>query len=203
MGICVWLREQRIIGRCLRDRLKNSPLSALEVFKLTFQMLEALRAVEEAKIVHRDVKPDNIMIDPVGNFFLLDFGIARHLTMSPLTTPSSPFGKFTLGYAPPEQFRNLQKDIDGRADLFALGVTIFECATGINPFINGSSNALEIIRRVENEQLPPLKLSCKANQSFADLVSALTQKRRDHRPPSVGDAFEWMVEILKEEGFSL
>jgi len=57
-------------------------------------------------------------------FWLLDFGIARHLDLSSLTATSLPYGKMTLGYAPPEQCRNFKREIDSRADLFALGVTM-------------------------------------------------------------------------------
>jgi serine/threonine protein kinase len=107
---------------------------AQSVLRLGLHVLEALERAETVQIVHRDVKPDNIMCDGEGNFWLLDFGIARHLELSSLTPTASPFGKMTLGYAPPEQCRNVKGDIDSRADLFALGVTLHECATGRNGF---------------------------------------------------------------------
>lgn len=203
VGVCVWFREQKIAGVTLRERLQHGPLSVAEIFKLSLQMLEALSLAEQANIVHRDVKPENIIMDSNGDFWLIDFGIARHLTMSPLTTPTNPFGKFTLGYAPQEQFRNLQSDIDARADLFALGVTLHECATGTQPFLTGASTPAEIIRRVENDVLPALRLPCKASDSFRDLINAMTQKRRDHRPTTVADGLAWMQDVIKEEGLVL
>ncbi|MFX8601132.1 serine/threonine protein kinase, partial [Acinetobacter baumannii] len=75
------------------------------------------------------------MIDLNGDFWLLDFGIARHLAMSSLTADFRTFGKFTPGYAPIEQWRNLKSEIDSRSDMFALGVTIIEASTGVNPFL--------------------------------------------------------------------
>ena len=136
------------------------------------------------------------MVDVSGDYWLLDFGISRHLAMSPLTPMTSPFGKFTLGYAPPEQLRNIQNEIDARADLFAFGVMFYECSTGRHPFRDGAANEFEMIRRVENDVLPTLQLPCKDANSLADLIRAITQKRRDHRPATVADALAWMQEIM-------
>jgi len=106
------------------DRYRRKP-----VLKLGLQVMEALERAERSQIVHRDVKPENIMQDSAGGFWLLDFGIARHLDLSSLTASGLPYRKMTLGYAPPEQCRNFKREIDSRADLFALGVTMHECAT--------------------------------------------------------------------------
>jgi serine/threonine-protein kinase len=199
MGQCIWLREQRILGLSLRDRLALGTLSPTEVLKLTLNVLEALEQAERVNIVHRDVKPENIMIDTNGDYWLLDFGIARHLSMTPLTATANPWGKFTLGYAPVEQYRNFQKDINSQADLFALGITIYECATGKHPFRDGAANDLEVIRRIENTVLAPLLLPIKASASFKDLLSSMTQKKRNHRPASIADALVWIQEIIKAE----
>lgn len=199
IGPSVWIREQRILGVSLRERLQQGPLTTDELLRLGVQTLEALAEAERASIVHRDVKPENIMVDVKGDYWLLDFGISRHLAMSPLTPLTQPFGKFTLGYAPPEQIRNVQYEIDARADLFAFGVMFYECATGQQPFINGAANEFEVIRRVENHVLPPLRLPCKEANSLTDLLSAITQKRRDHRPLTVADALDWMREIFNAQ----
>jgi serine/threonine protein kinase len=199
IGSCIWIREQRIVGMTLRDRLQRGPLSISELFKFGSQVLEALSDAEKANIVHRDVKPENIMVDTSGDYWLLDFGISRHLSMTPITPLGHAFGKFTLGYAPPEQFRNIQSEIDGRADLFAYGVTFYECATGRQPFRDGAANQLEVLRRVENDVLPRLSLPCRASSSLTDLVSALTQRRRDHRPATVSDAQAWFQDIVNAQ----
>ncbi len=192
IGEVFWFREQRIDGKTVREALRDGPFSAEDVLRLGAQCLECLVRAEAQAIVHRDVKPENIIRDEQGDFWLLDFGIARHLELSPLTHPSSPFGRFTPGYAPPEQFRNIQTEIDSRADLFALGVTMYECATGVNPFHNGARDQLEILRRVERDVLPRLALPLDGSEKVADFVSALTQRRRDHRPASAEAALEWL-----------
>jgi eukaryotic-like serine/threonine-protein kinase len=195
MGNSVWIRENRIDGISLRERLQRGSLSLPELFGLGVQILEPLACAEESQIVHRDVKPENIMVDRTGDFWLLDFGISRHLAMPPLTPMTSPFGKFTLGYAPPEQIRNIQNEIDATADLFAFGVTFYESAFGSNPFTHGATDVFEVLRRIDNYILPPLNLPCNNSRSLSDLISAITQKRRDHRPKTVAEVLEWMQEI--------
>jgi serine/threonine-protein kinase len=200
VGDCVWIREQRVIGSPVRARLRSAPLAPQEVLRLGLHMLEALAQAESVQIVHRDVKPDNIMCDQNGNFWLLDFGVARHLDLDSLTATAAPFGKFTPGYAPPEQFRNLKATIDSRADLFALGVTLYECGTGRNPFLTG--NPLDALRNIEKNVLPPLQLSITTANEFRDLVATLAQRRRDHRQSSASEALAWMREICQKENIT-
>jgi serine/threonine-protein kinase len=195
-GTFVWLREERIMGDSLRDILRGGPLAPQEIVKLGVQMLEALAQAEAVQIVHRDVKPENIMRDGKGDYWLLDFGIARHLTLPSVTPTAWPFGKFTLGYASPEQCRNVKSDIDSRADLFALGVTLYECASGTNPFlVPPPANDLEKLRRVETVPLAPLAIGISGANLLRDLIQAATQKRRDLRPRTAQAALNWMREI--------
>jgi serine/threonine-protein kinase len=174
-------------------------LSPKDVLRLGLHTLETLVAAEEKAIVHRDVKPDNIIRDPRGDFWLIDFGLARHLSLESLTATANVFGHATWGYAPPEQCRNFKQEIDARADLFALGVTLYECSTGTNPFRSGASSVLEVLHRVENDMLPRLSLDLSSADEFADFVTTLTQKRRDHRPRTAKEAFGWMQEICEAE----
>jgi serine/threonine protein kinase len=200
-GDCYWIREQRISGETLRTIIIRAPLSPIDTIRLGRDVLNsALVQAEEAAIVHRDVKPENLMRDSNGEFWLLDFGIARHLTLDSHTATALPFGKMTLGYSPPEQCRNLKKEIDARADLFALGVTMYECAMGVNPFRAGTADPLEILRRVETDPLPLLLLPIKRPEHLRDFIMAITQKRRDHRPRTAKEASEWLGEICENEG---
>lgn len=201
IGTCVWLREEKVSGDTLRNILPAGPLTAHNVLRLGLQMMEALEGAERAQIVHRDVKPDNIMCDSAGDFWLLDFGIARHLDLSSLTATALPYGKMTLGYAPPEQCRNFKREIDSRADLFALGVTLHECATGKNAFLDPPPrDHLELLKRVEQVVLSPVELPIAAKGSFRDLIATMTQKNRIHRPRTIGEAKLWLQEICESEG---
>ncbi len=195
VGTLFWVREERIVGPTVRQMLANGPFPAPLLLKLALQMLEILAAAEALRIVHRDVKPENIISNQAQDFWLLDFGIARHLDLPGLTDPAQRWGKMTAGYAPPEQFRNVQQEIDGRSDLFALGVTLYECATASNPFCDGVADPVERLRRTEAVTLPPLNLPIPQAAEFADFVSALVQKRRDHRPRTASEALLWIQEI--------
>lgn len=198
-GELVWLREQRIVGHTVREVLARGPFDGRKLLRLGLHVLEALLKAEEVQIVHRDIKPDNVMLDGNEDFWLLDFGIARHLSLKSLTGTGQIWGKFTLGYSPPEQMRNLKSQIDSRADLFAVGVTLYECATGRHPFRQPPVSDLEILKRVETLTLTPLNLAFPAANDFRDLVDAMTQKRRDLRPSSVKEALAWMQEICSRQ----
>jgi serine/threonine-protein kinase len=198
LGQCVWLRERRISGHTVRALIQTGPLDKVRVLKLGLHVLEVLVAAEQRRIVHRDIKPDNLICDPHDDFWVIDFGVARHLDLVSLTATGG-FGKYTPGYGPPEQFRNQKPDIDVRCDLFALGVTLYECVTGGNPHRQGARDAQEVNRRVESTQLPALNLTFPSARDFADLVAAMTQPRRDHRPASTREAYDWMMQICQAE----
>lgn len=200
LGQCVWFRERRIQGHSVREIIHRGPFDKGPLLKLGLQVLEILVAAERLRIVHRDIKPENLICDPSGDFWLIDFGLARHLDLTSLTATADFFGKHTPGYAPPEQFRNRKLEIDIRCDLFGLGVTLYEAATGTNPYIAGARDQLEVLRRVQSTRLPPLGLSFPSAQDFGDLVSALTQPRRDHRPATAQEAYDWMKSICDAEG---
>ena len=193
LGRLIWIREQRILGQGVRELLRQAPLPLAEAWQLGLHVLEALVAAEGVGIVHRDVKPENIIRDTAGQYWLLDFGIARHLDLQSLTATAAPFGKLTLGYAPPEQCRNLKNEIDNRADLFALGVTLYECVAGIHPFYTPPPrDQFEVLTRVETVALPRLQAG---SEPFAEFIHVLTQKRRVHRPATAQQALEWLREI--------
>lgn len=200
VGSCFWFREQRVVGQDVRHCLANGPLSKTDLLRLALHVSETLMAAENSEIVHRDVKPENIIRDSQGCFWLIDFGLARHLGLESLTATANAFGNFTWGYSPIEQCRNIKQQIDARADLFALGVTLYECNTGINPFRQGARDALEVLQRIEQGNFPRLNPKFSSGVHFGDLIEALTQKNRIHRPYSTHEAYEWILEICKAEG---
>ena len=200
IGDCIWFREQRVHGPTVREQLVKGPFSFPNLLRMALQITETLVDAEAVNIVHRDVKPENIIIDNQENFWLIDFGLARHLGLESLTATANFFGNVTWGYAPLEQCRNFKSQIDSRADLFALGVTLYECGTGINPFRDGAGSELEVLKRVEKGYLPPLKWSQPLAPEFIDFVKTLTQRQRVHRPDNVQTALEWIKEICIKEG---
>lgn len=193
----VWVREQCIEGSSLRDLIASGVrLDVDSLIKLGKQILEAVQGAEQAQIVHRDIKPDNIMCATNGDYWLLDFGIARHLQLNSLTATGNPFGKLTLGYAPVEQMRNNKPAIDSRSDLFALGITLVEASCGDHPFwIPSPPSQMEVVRRVESLDVAvDFGTSPKATE-LAAFVSTLIQKRRDLRPRDASEALAWLNAI--------
>lgn len=196
-GPIVWLREQYIPGQTLRQHLHAGPLPPRDVALLGLQALEVLSDAERARIVHRDVKPDNIMRDPSGEYWMLDFGLARHLDLTSLTASSALAGPGTLGYAPPEQLRNRKRDLDARADLFALAVTMVECLTGRHPYRDGARDAAEVARRIERGTLVVPTIPGDAGGHLQELIATMGQRRVDCRPASAVAAMTWMKEIYE------
>lgn len=199
IGDCFWLREQRIHGHTVRECLANGPLDTSDLLRLALHISEVLVSAEDINIVHRDVKPENIILDSSGDFWLLDFTIARHLTLDSLTATANVLGHVTWGYAPIEQCLNMKGQIDSRADLFAFGVTLYECSTGINPFSNGTRDLREILQRLQTVVLPPLQLTFSSASEFSDLITTLTQRNRVHRPQNAREAHNWIREICARE----
>jgi len=200
VGQLVWILEDYIDGITLSDILKKGPLDKSQILKIANDLLSAVTDAEAKKVIHRDIKPDNIMIDKDGKTWILDFGIARILDMESKTRTDAVSGPHSPGYGAPEQFRNRKQEIDGRTDLFAIGITLYESATGINPFLKDARDRLDVLKRVETEPLPRLVLPWDINAAFSDLVASFTQKYPYQRPHTCSDALAWFQEINRGLG---
>lgn len=198
MGPLIYLIEQYIDGESLTDRLAKGPLSKDELLSLAWDLVSAAANAESVSVVHRDIKPPNIKIDSSGKAWLLDFGIVRILDLDSVTRTDAIQGPHSPGYSAPEQFRYDKRAIDGRADLFAIGVVIYESATGANPFLLGAQSKAEVLARVEQLPLQKLSLSWDIDNKFADFVSSITQKPVWQRPENCQEALSWLEEIIGE-----
>src|SRR4030095_1474452 len=138
-------------GEPLRALLKSGPLPIDQVVDIGTQLAKALAAAHTQGIVHRDIKPENVMKTPSGVVKVLDFGLARAESSvhSQLTRTGIIVG--TPAYLSPEQI--LGSEIDFRTDVFALGLLIYELASGKNPFVAATLTAT-IARIVETEIQP-------------------------------------------------
>ena len=186
--------EQRIMGEVLRKRIEQgSRFSLQEAVNLLEQGLLFINQLEDKKIIHRDIKPENIIVSEDGTVYFLDFGIARALEMESLTKTEAVLGPHTPGYAPPEQFNNLKNDIDSRADLFSLGVVVYECLTGKNPFREGARSALEILQKTET--ITPVIYTVRGDtqQQFMALLGSLMGKYPSRRPKDAKQALDWLT----------
>ena len=189
----LYIIEQKVKGTELRKVLESGKGFSLEE-AVTFleQGLEFIACIENKGIVHRDIKPENIIRADDGRIFFLDFGIARILGADSLTRTGAMMGPHTPGYAAPEQFNNLKKEIDSRADIFSLGVVTYECITGKNPFREGSINALEVLQKTET--ITPVQYSIKGDtqSQFMALLGAMMGKYPSRRPRTAKQAIDWL-----------
>lgn len=118
-------------GGSLTPRVREQPFSVPGALRILERMAEALEAAHLQGIIHRDFKPDNILFDQNEDAFLSDFGIVRILTSSGAITSGTVAG--TPAYMSPEQV-HADEDVDGRTDVYSMGVTLFEMLTGAPPF---------------------------------------------------------------------
>ncbi len=137
-----FIATEFIEGQTLRQRLKDKPLSRAEALDAAVQTAAALNAAHQAGIIHRDIKPENLMLRPDGYLKVLDFGLARINKAVAAPGDDSTTRRFlethpgvvmgTLAYMSPEQARG--ERVDGRTDLWSLGVVLYELLTGVRPF---------------------------------------------------------------------
>ncbi len=168
----VYLSMEYIEGGDLKARL-GQPLPPREALEIIRQVALGLEVAHRAGIVHRDVKPANILFRKDGTPVLSDFGIAKRLTVDQELTSTGVF----LGspnYMAPEQAQ--QGAVDGRADIYALGVLLCEMLTGAKPY--QSDSVLEVILKHRNEPVPRLPGELAAYQPLLDLMMAKNRNQR-------------------------
>ena len=178
-------------GKNLRD-IKR-PLSIKQVADIGTQVAEGLAAAHDQGIVHRDIKPDNIMIRKDGIVQIMDFGLAKLRGGSTLTKEGSTVG--TLAYMPPEQLQG--NEVDARSDIFSLGAVLYELVSGHLPFngeyesaiiyeiINSYPEPVSIFREDVDPELESIIMEClekdpnERYQSARELAKNLKRFRRD------------------------
>ncbi|HSY46916.1 MAG TPA: serine/threonine-protein kinase [Steroidobacteraceae bacterium] len=193
----LWLVEEWLAGDTLRSRLDAGGAQSDAVIHLVARdVLFVLSEAEKRRIVHRDVKPENIFLATNNSkCWLLDFGIARHLDLTTITAAGAGLGPLSPGYAPPEQIQNYKDKLDCRADLFALGVTLYECLMGVNPYTDGTVDPGERMRRTLARDLPRPTREIDAGGQFGDLVHTMSWRRPSLRPRTAAKAYEWLRSI--------
>ncbi len=175
-----YLIMELVEGGSLADRLAGSgPLPWPEALDMTVPIAEALAYVHQAGILHRDVKPENILIGSQGQALLTDFGIAR---LGDAATNTSTGIAASWLHAPPETFDNQR---EARSDLYSLASTLHQMVTGSPPFWRGREESLNpLMYRLVNEPAPRLSPDL-VPVELADIVERSLAKTPDQRPPGL------------------
>jgi serine/threonine-protein kinase len=185
----VFLAMEHVPGRTLRDLMRErGPLTPREALDLLEPVLDALGAAHRAGIVHRDVKPENVLLADDGRVKVADFGLARAVSTA---TASSSTGVLlgTVAYLAPEQVE--RGSANARSDVYASGILLFEMLTGSKPFTGDT--ALQVAyQHVHDDVPPPSTRASGIAPSIDDLVLTATARSPEDRP---ADARELLMEL--------
>ncbi|MCA1715134.1 MAG: serine/threonine protein kinase, partial [Gammaproteobacteria bacterium] len=173
-------------GEALDRRLdRDGKLPIDEALRIARQLAEGLSAAHARGVVHRDLKPANVLIDRAGDTYISDFGVARSLASSGLTQSGAVIG--TPDYLSPEQARG--GTIDGRSDLYALGLILYEMLTGAMPFAGGTVSET-LAQRMLHAPPPVTRQRADAPAWVARLVDKLLRPQPAHRFGSADEVIQ-------------
>lgn len=177
-----YLVMELVVGASLEDVLVGGPLDATRTMDIVAQTAAGLRAAHAAGMIHRDVKPGNLLLNQSGTIKITDFGIAYTVGSASVTASGELVG--TAGYLAPE--RAVGDGAGPASDLYSLGIVAYECLTGTRPF-NGTQ--LEVALAHRDRPLPPLPASVAAD--VAEFVMRLTAKDPAGRPADAAEVTAW------------
>jgi serine/threonine protein kinase len=169
-----YLATEFIEGMSLEQKLeREGRLDPATTVRICTQVADGLQAMWDAGMVHRDVKPGNILIDVEGTAYLTDFGLAKDSQGTVLTRPGQALG--SLDYMPPEQIRG--ETVTGAADIYSLGCVVFECVDGKPPFA-AHEGMRALWAHLQEEPPDPSSVT----PAFAEAVKAALRKEPADRP---------------------
>jgi tetratricopeptide (TPR) repeat protein len=182
----LYLAMEWLDGETLADRLRRGRLEIAEAVALAGRLADALAAAHVRGVVHRDLKPHNVILagSSLDEPKLVDFGLAKLERARALTLPGSIMG--TPAYMAPEQARGA-RDIDARADVFALGCVLYECLCGHPPF-RGDDPWAVLAKVVLEEPAPVMEVRPGVPTALDELISDLLAKSPGNRPDAAGAA---------------
>lgn len=191
-----YIAMEYVDGVSLKDVFsKGIPLPLDIVVNLQYQLAQGLYHTHEASIVHRDIKPTNIIINLNGYLKIFDFGLAKLMDASRITRSEHTLG--TAHYVAPEMF--IGNEVDLRADIWSIGVLLYQMLTGEKPF--GQSNLHRVMYAVLNKQPAPLsEHDATIPDSFQQILDKCLAKNPDDRYPSLLYMIDDLLKIARTLG---
>nr|WP_296264766.1 Stk1 family PASTA domain-containing Ser/Thr kinase [uncultured Merdimonas sp.] len=162
---------------------KKGRLSHKEVISIAIQMCAGIGAAHAAGIIHRDIKPQNIIISKEGKVKVTDFGIAKAVTSNTISTNAMG----SVHYTSPEQARGGFSD--QKSDIYSIGITLYEMVTGQVPF-DGDSTVSVAIKHLQEEITPPSELVSDIPYSLEQIILKCTQKNAERRYPNTDELIQ-------------
>ncbi|WP_295838753.1 Stk1 family PASTA domain-containing Ser/Thr kinase [uncultured Microbacterium sp.] len=180
-------------GRLLKDVIAAGPVPTDEALRYVDGILEALEYSHRAGVVHRDIKPGNVMITEAGRVKVMDFGIARAVSDSSSTVAETTAIVGTAAYFSPEQAKG--ESVDARADLYSTGVVLYELLTGRTPF-RGDTPVAVAYQHVSEAPLPPSELDERIPRALDAIVLRALAKDPFQRPQDAASFREALDETI-------
>lgn len=176
-----YIVNEYIHGDTLKKAIKEkAPFDSRSTINVAIQIASALSQAHKAHIVHRDIKPQNILVGTDGVVKVTDFGIARAATASTMTTTANAAG--SVHYFSPEQARGGY--VDEKSDIYSLGITMFEMITGVLPFQGNNSVSIALMHI--NDELPDIRqYNPNCTRSLEGIIRKATMKKADERYASI------------------
>jgi PAS domain S-box-containing protein len=168
------------------DRLLGRPLDVLHFLRIAIPLAGALRRVHERGLIHKDIKPANILVDAAsGGVWLTGFGIASRLPRERQAPAPPEVIAGTLAYMAPEQSGRMNRSVDSRSDLYALGVTFYEMLTGTLPF--SATDPMEWVHcHIARQPAPPIERVAGIPGPLSTIVMKLLAKTAEERYQTAG-----------------
>lgn len=177
---------------------KKGKLEWKEATKIAIQICLAIQHAHRNFIVHRDIKPQNIMLSKDGRVKVTDFGIARATTAATITMAGSTLG--SVRYFSPEQARGGY--IDEKSDLYSLGVVMYEMITGTPPF-DGDAPVSIALKHIQNLAVPPAELVKKLPAGVNGIIMKAMEKEPKMRYGTAGDMLDDLYSVLEDPGMNV
>ena len=185
-----YMAQKFITGGSLEDRIKQEgSLSLGESLDLCTQVADGLDALHAVGLIHRDVKPGNILLDDGGRAYITDFGLMKDREASVLTRPGQALG--SMDYMAPEQIRG--EEVTARSDVYALGCVMIECLTGKPPFADRQGMRI-LWAHLQEEPPDPCTGRTDLPSDVGWAVTRALEKEAEKRPPTA-TAYAHMVRV--------